>query len=168
MYARLRADNLLPGDTVALLLAQRSIFPNAVHPLGSGTTALHLAASLPRLDVVNLLLEQDGIDDTLRDAQGRTCLEVAKGKEVQRAIKGVHDSFRVLYSQTHWGQILETFSTPRIARYYERTLSRRITSGRRKHSRSSCHPHGYARSTCLIWTTRQDGLCYMKQRGEKI
>lgn len=92
-YVRLRADVFRSGDTVALLLAQRSIFPNAVHPPGSGTTALHLAASLPRLDVVNLLLEQDGIDDTLRDAQGRTCLEVAKGKEVQRAIKGAQDSF---------------------------------------------------------------------------
>ncbi|KAJ3523915.1 hypothetical protein NM688_g8647 [Phlebia brevispora] len=74
-------------DTVALLLGHRSISPNAVHPPGSGTTALHLAASLPRLDVVNLLLEQDGIDDTIRDSQGRTCLDVAKGKEVQRAIK---------------------------------------------------------------------------------
>ena len=73
---------------MALLLGHRSISPNAVHPPGSGTTALHLAASLPRLDVLVLLLEQEGIDDTLRDAQGRTCLDVAKGKEAARAIKG--------------------------------------------------------------------------------
>ncbi|EPQ61347.1 hypothetical protein GLOTRDRAFT_69725 [Gloeophyllum trabeum ATCC 11539] len=74
-------------DTVALLLSHRSISPNAVHPPGSGTTALHLAASLGRADVVKLLLEQDGIDDTLRDSHGRSCLDVAKGKEVIRAIQ---------------------------------------------------------------------------------
>lgn len=71
-----------------LLLAHRSISPNAVYPHGSGTTALHLAASIGRTDVVSLLLEQDGIDDTLRDSHGRTCKEVARGKEVQKAIRG--------------------------------------------------------------------------------
>ena len=70
-----------------------------MHPVGSGTTALHLAASLPRLDVVNVLLEQDGIDDTLRDAQGRTCLDVAKGKDVTRAIKGM-SCLAALYAPT--------------------------------------------------------------------
>ncbi|TFY69652.1 hypothetical protein EVJ58_g318 [Rhodofomes roseus] len=74
-------------DTVALLLAHRAISPNAVHPPGTGTTALHLAASIARVDVINLLLDQDGIDDTLRDSQGRTCLDVAKGKETIRAIQ---------------------------------------------------------------------------------
>lgn len=71
-----------------MLLSHRSISPNAVHPTGSGTTALHLAMSLPRVDAVILLLEQDGIDDTLRDAHGQTCIEVAKGKDVVRAVKG--------------------------------------------------------------------------------
>ncbi|KZT24322.1 hypothetical protein NEOLEDRAFT_1170159 [Neolentinus lepideus HHB14362 ss-1] len=74
-------------DTVALLLSHRSISPNAVHPPGSGTTALHLAASLGRTDVVKLLLEQDGIDDVLRDSHRRNCLDVAKGKEVIHAIQ---------------------------------------------------------------------------------
>jgi oxysterol-binding protein 1 len=59
-----------------------------VHPQGSGTTPLHLAASLGRIDIVNLLLEQDGIDDTLRDIHGKTCREVAKSKECIRAIDG--------------------------------------------------------------------------------
>ena len=79
------------GDTVALILSHRGISPNAVYPPGSGTTALHLAASLARDDVVNLLLEQEGIDDSLRDSEGRTALEVAKGKECIRAIKGKGD-----------------------------------------------------------------------------
>ncbi|KAI0791876.1 Oxysterol-binding protein-domain-containing protein [Abortiporus biennis] len=74
-------------DTIQLLLSHRSISPNAVHPPGSGTTALHLAASLARSDVVTLLLDQEGIDDTLRDSNGRTCLEVAKGKDTIHAIK---------------------------------------------------------------------------------
>ncbi|OCH89825.1 hypothetical protein OBBRIDRAFT_793900 [Obba rivulosa] len=74
-------------DTVSLLLSHRAISPNSVHPPGSGTTALHVAASLARDDVVNLLLEQEGIDDTLRDRDGKTALEVAKGKETIKAIK---------------------------------------------------------------------------------
>ncbi|KAI9062281.1 hypothetical protein FKP32DRAFT_1629749 [Trametes sanguinea] len=74
-------------ETISLLLSHRSISPNAVWPPGSGTTALHLAASLSRTDVVNLLLDQEGIDDSLRDAHGKTPLEVAKGKETIRAIR---------------------------------------------------------------------------------
>ncbi|KAH8111175.1 Oxysterol-binding protein-domain-containing protein [Phellopilus nigrolimitatus] len=74
-------------ETVGLLLSHRSISPNAAYPRGSDTTALHLAASIGRADVVNLLLEQDGIDDTLRDCHGRTCKDVARGKDVQKAIR---------------------------------------------------------------------------------
>jgi hypothetical protein len=76
------------ADTVGLLLAHRAISPNAVSPPGSGTTALHLAASLGRADAVKLLLEQPEVDDTLKDSQGRTCLDVAKGRAVVRAIQG--------------------------------------------------------------------------------
>ena len=75
-------------ETVSLLLSHRSISPNAIHPPVSGTTALHLAASLGRADVVNLLLEQDTIDDTLRDSNGRSCTDVARGKDVLSVING--------------------------------------------------------------------------------
>ena len=75
-------------ETVQLLLSHRSISPNGVHPPGSGTTPLHLAASLGRADVVNLLLEQEGIDDSLRDSMGKTCRDLARGKEVSRTIDG--------------------------------------------------------------------------------
>jgi oxysterol-binding protein 1 len=74
--------------TVQLLLSHRSISPNGIHPPGSGTTPLHLAASLGRADVVNLLLEQEGIDDSLRDRLGKTCRDVSRGKEVTRTIDG--------------------------------------------------------------------------------
>ena len=76
------------AETVSLLLSHRSISPNAIHPPSSGTTALHLAASLGRADVVNLLLEQEGIDDTLRDSNGKTCIDVARGKDVLSVING--------------------------------------------------------------------------------
>ena len=74
--------------TVQLLLSHRSISPNGIHPPGSGTSPLHLAASLGRADVVNLLLEQEGIDDSLRDSLGKTCRDLARGKEVSRTIDG--------------------------------------------------------------------------------
>jgi hypothetical protein len=76
------------AETVSLLLCHRSISHNSIHPPGSGTTALHLAASLGRADVVNLLLEQEDIDDTLRDSNGKTCIDVARGKDVLSVING--------------------------------------------------------------------------------
>ncbi|KIK64054.1 hypothetical protein GYMLUDRAFT_40287 [Collybiopsis luxurians FD-317 M1] len=74
-------------DTIRLLLSHRSISPNGIHPPNSGTTPLHLAASLGRAEVVEVLLEQEGIDDTRRDRQGRKIEDVAKGKEVSRVIR---------------------------------------------------------------------------------
>lgn len=78
----------LSANTVALVLAHPAVSPNGVNPPESGTTALHLAASLGRADIVNLFLETKGIDDTLRDKSGRNCRDVAKGKDVVRAIDG--------------------------------------------------------------------------------
>lgn len=75
-------------DTVSLLLSYRAISPNGVHPSGSGTTPLHLAASLGRADVVSLLLDQESIDDTLLDKHGKTCKEVANGREAAKVIEG--------------------------------------------------------------------------------
>ena len=78
------------GDIITLLLANRFISPNAVYPPGSGTTPLHLAASEGRVDVVNLLLDQEGIDDSLLDVNGKSCKDVAKGKDVVKAIQGAY------------------------------------------------------------------------------
>lgn len=75
-------------ETVQLLLSHRAISPNGIHPPGSGTTALHLAASLGRPEIVLLLLDQPGVDDTLRDSQGRTCKDVAKEKESIQVLHG--------------------------------------------------------------------------------
>lgn len=75
-------------ETVQILLSHRAISPNGIHPPGSGTTALHLAASLARTEIVSLLLDQPGIDDALRDNLGRTCKDVAKGKETIQILQG--------------------------------------------------------------------------------
>lgn len=80
--------NSFVAETIQLLLSHRAISPNGTHPPGSGTTALHLAASLGRAEIVSLLLDQPGIDDTLRDSQGRTCKDVAKGKEAIQVLQG--------------------------------------------------------------------------------
>jgi len=80
---------LFVGDIIAVLLANRFISPNAIYPPECGTTPLHLAASEGRVDVVNLLLDQEEIDDSLLDANGKSCKDVAKGKGVVKAIQGV-------------------------------------------------------------------------------
>ena len=78
-----------------MLLQNRSISPNAVHPIESKTTALHLAASLGREDIVGLLLDQEEIDDTVRDAKGLTAKAVARTKEVRDVIQGESAGFSI-------------------------------------------------------------------------
>lgn len=80
-------------ETVQLLLSHKAISPNGVHPPGSGTTALHLAASLNRVEILALLLDQQDIDDTLRDSHGRTCRDVAKGREAIKVLQGDFRAF---------------------------------------------------------------------------
>jgi hypothetical protein len=41
------------------------------------------------VDIVNLLLEQESINDTLKDLRGRSIKDVARGKDVVRAIQGL-------------------------------------------------------------------------------
>ncbi|KAJ3508300.1 hypothetical protein NLJ89_g5839 [Agrocybe chaxingu] len=97
-------------QTVALLLSHRAISPNGVHPPGSGTTPLHLAASLGRLDIVNLLLEQENIDDSLRDANGKTCRDVARSKDVIRAIDDSRSFLNASYRSLLRSYILSPYA----------------------------------------------------------
>ncbi|GLB39485.1 putative OSBP family protein [Lyophyllum shimeji] len=122
-------------DTVALLLSHRAISPNGIHPPGSGTTPLHLAASLGRVDIVNLLLEQDGINDTLRDAQGRTCRDVAKGREVAKAIEDSHSFLNASYRSLLRSYVLSPPTAPPappLLALLESPASASSTSPRRK------------------------------------
>ena len=47
-----------------------------------GSTALHVASRLGRQEIVELLLCQENIDDTIRDKDGKTPLEIAKGRQI--------------------------------------------------------------------------------------
>ncbi|PPR03697.1 hypothetical protein CVT24_007418 [Panaeolus cyanescens] len=98
--------------TVQLLLSHRAISPNGVHPPGSGTTPLHLAASLGRIDIVNLLLEQENIDDSLRDQNGKTCKDVARSKEVIRAIDDSRSFLNASYRSLFHSYILSPPNDP--------------------------------------------------------
>ncbi|TRM63799.1 Oxysterol-binding protein-domain-containing protein [Schizophyllum amplum] len=99
-------------ETVGLLLSHRAISPNGVHPPGSGTTPLHLAASLGRADIVNLLLEQENVDDTVLDAQGRNCRDVARGKAVVRAIDDSRSFLNAHYRSLLHSYILSSNDAP--------------------------------------------------------
>ncbi|RXW22360.1 hypothetical protein EST38_g3497 [Candolleomyces aberdarensis] len=99
-------------ETVALLLSHRAISPNGVHPPGSGTTPLHLAASLGRADIVNLLLEQENIDDSLVDAHGKTCRDVARNKEIIRIIDDSRSFLNANYRSLLHSYILSPLSEP--------------------------------------------------------
>ena len=77
--------SIITVSTIQLLLSHRAISPNAIY---SDATPLHLAASLGRADVVSLLLDQESIDDTIRDTQGRTCRDLARSQHITKLIDG--------------------------------------------------------------------------------
>lgn len=47
-----------------------------------GQTALHIASRLGRQEIAELLLSRDEIDDTIRDKDGRTPVEIAKNRQI--------------------------------------------------------------------------------------
>lgn len=51
-----------------------------------GSTPLHVASRLGRYEIVEHLLSLDGIDDTLRDIEGKTCLDCAKNRQIANII----------------------------------------------------------------------------------
>ena len=53
-----------------------------------GNTALHLASSMGRLDVVKLLLSKSDVNDGVLDARGKSALDVASTAEVKVILKG--------------------------------------------------------------------------------
>ncbi|KAG1737206.1 Oxysterol-binding protein-domain-containing protein [Suillus lakei] len=99
-------------DTVQLLLSHRAISPNGVHPPGSGTTPLHLSASLGRADIVSVLLDQAGIDDTLRDNNRKTCKDVAKVKEVIQTLQDSRSFLNASYRSLLHSYILSPMDAP--------------------------------------------------------
>lgn len=74
-------------QTVQFCLEQSKLDINAAESQ-NGNTPLHIAASLGRSDVVQLLLSIPSIDDTKRNTEGKEPLEVAKVPEVAQLIQG--------------------------------------------------------------------------------
>ncbi|KAG9084091.1 hypothetical protein FRC07_013717, partial [Ceratobasidium sp. 392] len=75
-------------DTIELVLSNKYVSPNLANPPGSSFTAIHLASSLGRTDVLKLLLDQDGADDTILDDHGQSTLDVAKDQRTLDVIRG--------------------------------------------------------------------------------
>ncbi|KAG8735588.1 hypothetical protein FRC10_010363 [Ceratobasidium sp. 414] len=59
---------------------------------------MHLASSLGRTDVLKLLLDQDGADDTIIDDHGQSILDVAKDQRALDVIRESQDDFRRQYT----------------------------------------------------------------------
>jgi hypothetical protein len=73
-----------------------------VDNLDPAAAALHLAASLGCADVVSLLLDQPAVDDSLLDANSRTCRELARDKDAIRAIEDSRSFLNATFrSQLH-------------------------------------------------------------------
>ncbi|KAJ6546618.1 Oxysterol-binding protein-domain-containing protein [Mycena sp. CBHHK59/15] len=99
------------GDGGAAALAPRDLAERRP-PAGVGTTALHLASALGRADIVNLLLDQESVDDTLRDREGRSARDVARGKDVVRVIDDSRALLNASYRSVLRSYILSPLPMP--------------------------------------------------------
>lgn len=76
------ADNAI----VEQVLATSPSKPNA-RESKDGNTALHLAAAMNRPSIVQLLLQQNGIDESVANYHGKTALDMAKSPEVYEQLQ---------------------------------------------------------------------------------
>ncbi|KAI8817986.1 Oxysterol-binding protein-domain-containing protein [Fimicolochytrium jonesii] len=91
-----------------------------------GETPLHVAARLGRADVVEVLFKMRDVNDTVRDAHGRTADEVAKTERVAQLILAHRTQFanstvsKVRHNVLKWSTkaVMETFQkSPRAEAY---------------------------------------------------
>lgn len=75
------------SSTIKLILQNKNIDINLVESQ-YGNTALHLASSTGRADVVQEFLSIKEIDDNIRNADGRDPLEVAKSPRIAQIFQG--------------------------------------------------------------------------------
>ncbi|KAG8733086.1 hypothetical protein FRC11_008791 [Ceratobasidium sp. 423] len=81
-------------ETVELVLSNKYISPNMSCAADVGFTAIHLASSLGRADILKVLLEQDSADDTMLDTRGRSAIDLAKDQKTLNALRDSQESFR--------------------------------------------------------------------------
>ncbi|KDQ17455.1 hypothetical protein BOTBODRAFT_128393 [Botryobasidium botryosum FD-172 SS1] len=98
-------------DTIAILLSNRFISPNTCHPPGSKTSPLHLAASLNRLDIIQLLLEQEDIDIAAHNSEGRSAAQVG-GDQVKAAIQDARAALAQSYAALLRDYVASPLSAP--------------------------------------------------------
>ncbi|WVR00350.1 hypothetical protein IAU59_007493 [Kwoniella sp. CBS 9459] len=85
--------------------------PNLPVASGSTTTALHVASEIGRADVVELLLRDPRINDTVRDEQGRTALECAANSEVSSLVEESRTQLQLKYLAQLAGYISSPLSS---------------------------------------------------------
>ncbi|OCF40792.1 oxysterol-binding protein [Kwoniella heveanensis CBS 569] len=97
---------------IAKILQSPSIpSPNLPVNSGSTTTALHVACEIGRADVVELLLHDPRINDTIRDEQGRTALECAANAEVSSLVEESRTQLQLKYLARLAGYISSPLSS---------------------------------------------------------
>nr|XP_018260745.1 oxysterol-binding protein [Kwoniella dejecticola CBS 10117]OBR82903.1 oxysterol-binding protein [Kwoniella dejecticola CBS 10117] len=94
-------------------ILQSSAIPNPNLPInaGSTTTPLHVASEIGRAEIVELLLNDSRINDTIRDEQGRTALECATHSEVSHLIEESRGQLQLRYLARLAGYISSPLSS---------------------------------------------------------
>ncbi|WWC91583.1 uncharacterized protein L201_006529 [Kwoniella dendrophila CBS 6074] len=85
--------------------------PNLPVNPGSQTTPLHIAAEIGRAEVVERLLNDPRINDTIRDEQGRTALECAGHSEIAHLIEDSRGQLQLKYLAKLAGYISSPLSS---------------------------------------------------------
>lgn len=79
------------ADMLSALLKDEKFNPNEQN--AEGSTPLHIVSKLARLECLEVLLAISGIDDTIRDVEGRSAMDVAKNKQVSSLLELSRSTF---------------------------------------------------------------------------
>ncbi|WWC71885.1 uncharacterized protein I206_105844 [Kwoniella pini CBS 10737] len=106
------AVRVASAPTIQLILQSPAV-PNPNLPIsaGSQTTPLHVASEIGRGEIVELLLSDPRINDTIRDEQGRTALECATHSEISHLIEESRGQLQLKYLARLAGYISSPLSS---------------------------------------------------------
>ena len=79
------------ADMLNALLRDERFDPNEQN--ADGDTPLHIVAKLARLECLEVLLDINRIDDTIRDVEGRSAMDVAKNKQASSLLELSRSTF---------------------------------------------------------------------------